>query len=415
MAKEVVIIGGGIIGLCSAYYMLEKGHKVTILDKSDMTSGTSYINSGYLSPSHLIPLSSPGAVKNGLKWMLNPSSPLYIKPRLNLDLYKWLFAFAKSSTTKHVNKSIPLIKEVTVFSQKLYDEIKQKDNFNFHYEKKGLLILCKTQEYLDEESKVVDIAKENGLIAKMITKEDLKIFEPNIEIDAIGASYYNCDSHTTPNEFMCNMKNYLIKNGVKLIKNTEVTDLNIKNGIIKNLVSNDNKIHADQFVLAAGSWSSLLSKRLGVKLLLQPGKGYSLNVNRKTNISIPAILAEAKVAITPMNGFTRFAGTMEISGINHKINKSRVRAITQASKKYYPQLDFTNDEFTNVKCGLRPVTPDGLPYIGRSSKCKNLIFATGHAMMGWGMGTATGLAVSEILDSKKTSINIDHYSPDRKF
>ena len=415
MAKEVVIIGGGIIGLCSAYYMLEKGHKVTILDKSDMTSGTSYINSGYLSPSHLIPLSSPGAVKNGLKWMLNPSSPLYIKPRLNLDLYKWLFAFAKSSTTKHVNKSIPLIKEVTVFSQKLYDEIKQKDNFNFHYEKKGLLILCKTQEYLDEESKVVDIAKENGLIAKMITKEDLKIFEPNIEIDAIGASYYSCDSHTTPYEFMCNMKNYLIKNGVKLIKNTEVTDVNIKDAIIKNLVSNDKKIYADQFVLSAGSWSSLLSKRLGVKLLLQPGKGYSLNVNRTTNISIPAILAEAKVAITPMNGFTRFAGTMEISGINHKINKSRVRAITQASKKYYPQLDFTNDEIDNVKCGLRPVTPDGLPYIGRSSKCKNLIFATGHAMMGWGMGTATGLAVSEILDNINPSINIENYSPDRKF
>ena len=158
MAKEVVIIGGGIIGLCSAYYMLEKGHKVTIIDKSDMTSGTSYINSGYLSPSHLIPLSSPGAIKNGLKWMLNSSSPLYIKPRLNLDLYKWLFAFVKSSTTKHVNKSIPLIKEVTVFSQKLYDEIKKKDNFNFHYEKKGLLMLCKTQEYLDEESRVVDIA-----------------------------------------------------------------------------------------------------------------------------------------------------------------------------------------------------------------------------------------------------------------
>ena len=415
MDKEVVIIGGGIIGLCSAYYMLEKGHKVTILDKSDMTSGTSYINSGYLSPSHLIPLSSPGAIKNGLKWMLNSSSPLYIKPRLNLDLYKWLFAFAKSSNTKHVNKSIPLIKEVTVFSQKLYDEIKQKDNFNFHYEKKGLLMLCKTQEYIDEESRVVDIAKENGLIAKMITKEDLKIFEPNIEIDAIGASYYNCDSHTTPNEFMCNMKNYLIKNDVKLIKNTEVTDINIKNGIIKNLVSNDKKIYADQFVLAAGSWSSLLSKRLGVKLLLQPGKGYSLNVNRKTNISIPAILAEAKVAITPMNGFTRFAGTMEIAGINHKINKSRVRAIIQASKKYYPQLDFTNDEFNNAKCGLRPVTPDGLPYIGRSSKCKNLIFATGHAMMGWGMGTATGLAVSEILDNINPSINIENYSPDRKF
>ena len=116
-----------------------------------------------------------------------------------------------------------------------------------------------------------------------------------------------------------------------------------------------------------------------------------------------------------MNGFTRFAGTMEIAGINHKINKNRVKAITKATKDYYPQLDFTDDEFKSVKCGLRPVSPDGLPYIGRSKKCKNLIFATGHAMMGWGMGTATGLAVSEILNNKNPSINIDHYSPDRRF
>jgi D-amino-acid dehydrogenase len=198
MSKEVVIIGGGIIGLCSAYYMLENGHKVTIIDKSDMNSGTSYVNSGYLSPSHLIPLSSPGAIKNGLKWMFNSSSPLYIKPRLDMNLYKWLFAFAKSSTHKHVNKSIPLIKEATVFSQKLYDEIKQKDEFNFHYEKKGLLMLCKTKKYLDEENKVVKIAKDNGLSAKMISKEELNDIEPNIKINAIGASYYNCDSHTTP-------------------------------------------------------------------------------------------------------------------------------------------------------------------------------------------------------------------------
>ena len=415
MSKEVVIIGGGIIGLCSAYYMLENGHKVTIIDKSDMNSGTSYVNSGYLSPSHLIPLSSPGAIKNGLKWMFNSSSPLYIKPRLDVNLYKWLFAFAKSSTHKHVHKSIPLIKEATVFSQKLYDEIKQKDEFNFHYEKKGLLMLCKTKKYLDEENKVVKIAKDNGLSAKMISKEELSDIEPNIKINAIGASYYNCDSHTTPDEFMRNMKGYLIKNGVKIIKNTTISDFNIENGSIKSISNNETKIFADHFVLSAGSWSSLLSKKIGLSLLLQAGKGYSLNIERTTNISIPAILAEAKVAITPMNGFTRFAGTMEIAGINHKINNNRVNAIISATKSYYPQIEFKNNEFEKAKCGLRPVSPDGLPYIGRSKKCKNLIIATGHAMMGWGMGTATGLVVSELLDNKKPSINIMHYSPDRKF
>ena len=149
--------------------------------------------------------------------------------------------------------------------------------------------------------------------------------------------------------------------------------------------------------------------------MLQAGKGYSLNIERTTNISTPAILAEAKVAITPMNGFTRFAGTMEIAGINHKINNNRVNAIISATKSYYPQIEFKNNEFQKAKCGLRPVSPDGLPYIGRSKKCKNLIIATGHAMMGWGMGTATGLVVSELLDNKNPSINIMHYSPDRKF
>ena len=415
MKKKIVIIGGGIIGLCTAYYLNEKGHNVTIVDKSDMNSGTSYVNAGYLSPSHLIPLASPDSLKNGLKWMFDSKSPLYIKPRFNLSLLSWMYAFAKSSSNSHVNKSIPLIKDITLLSQKLYDEIKQKSYFNFHYEKKGLLMLCKSQKYLDSESKLVDTAVSHGLNAKMVTKSDLKKIEPNIEIDAIGGSYFNCDFHTTPNEFMSEMKKYLKISGVKIIKNTKITDINIKNGIIKNINSFENKIYADEFILCAGSWSNLLSKKLNLNLLLQAGKGYSINILDKTKITIPAILSEAKVAVTPMNGFTRIAGTMEIAGINKNISKARVDTIVKLSKNYYPELNIKSTDVNNVSSGLRPVSPDGLPYIGRSSKCDNLIIATGHAMMGWSMATATGLIVSEILEDKKLSLNIQSYSPDRKF
>ena len=415
MKKKIVIIGGGIIGLCTAYYLNEKGHNVTIVDKSDMNSGTSYVNAGYLSPSHLIPLASPDSLKNGLKWMFDSKSPLYIKPRFSLSLLNWMYAFAKSSSNSHVNKSIPLIKDITLLSQKLYDEIKQKSDFNFHYDKKGLLMLCKSQKYLDSESKLVDIAVSNGLKAKMVTKSDLKKIEPNIKIDAIGGSYFKCDFHTTPNEFMSDMKKYLKSTGVKIITNTKITDINIKNGIIKNINSFENKIYADEFVLCAGSWSNLLAKKLNLKLLLQAGKGYSINILDKTKITIPAILSEAKVAVTPMNGFTRIAGTMEIAGINKHISKERVDTIVNLSKNYYPELNIKSTDVNNVSSGLRPVSPDGLPYIGRSSKCDNLIIATGHAMMGWSMATATGLIVSEILEKKKLSLNIESYSPDRKF
>ena len=415
MKKNIVIIGGGIIGLCTAYYLNEKGHNVTIVDKSDMNSGTSYVNAGYLSPSHLIPLASPDSLKNGLKWMFDSKSPLYIKPRFSLSLLNWMYAFAKSSSNYHVNKSIPLIKDITLLSQQLYDEIKQKSYFNFHYEKKGLLMLCKSQKYLDSESKLVDTAVSHGLNAKMVTKSDLKKIEPNIEIDSIGGSYFNCDFHTTPNEFMSEMKKYLKISGVKIIKNTKITDINIKNGIIKNINSSAHKIYADEFILCAGSWSNLLSKKLNLNLLLQAGKGYSINILDKTKITIPAILSEAKVAVTPMNGFTRIAGTMEIAGINKNISKARVDTIVKLSKNYYPDLKIKSTDINNASSGLRPVSPDGLPYIGRSSKCDNLIIATGHAMMGWSMATATGLIVSEILEKKKLSLNIESYSPDRKF
>src|SRR5690606_32204423 len=146
MSKKVIIIGGGIIGLCSAYYLQKEDCQVTIVDQSNMDAGASYVNAGYLSPSHIVPLSAPGVMKKGLKWMFNSASPLYIKPRLDADFLKWTLAFNKSCNANHVKKAIPAIKEMTLLSQDLYDDIKRDEGFTFHYEKKGLLMLCQTDK-----------------------------------------------------------------------------------------------------------------------------------------------------------------------------------------------------------------------------------------------------------------------------
>jgi len=415
MSKEVIIIGGGIIGLCSAYYLQMEGHHVTIVDQSGMEAGASYVNAGYLSPSHIIPLSAPGVMKKGLKWMFNSSSPLYIKPRLDLDFLQWVWAFNKSCTQKNVNNAIPVIKDISVFSQELYDDIKNSEDFNFHYKKNGLFMFCQTEKALENEIKIAHLAKQEGLNVREIDLNELKVLEPNVEVNVRGATFYECDSHITPGEFMQEMKAYVESVGVQFYKNEKVEDLNIQSGNIISVKTNKQTLIADEFILAAGSWSSILSKKLGLKLLLQAGKGYCINTHKETGITIPAILAETKVAATPMHGFTRFAGTMEIAGINNNINKTRVEAIAKAVSSYYPDIKLSIEEKGNAVSGLRPVSPDGLPYIGKSEKCKNLTIAAGHAMMGISMATGTGKLVSEIISNKKTSLNIANYHPDRKF
>ena len=415
MNKDIIVIGGGIIGLCSAYYLQKDGHKVTVVDQSNMDAGASYVNAGYLSPSHIIPLSAPGVMKKGLKWMFDASSPLYIKPRFNSDFIKWVWAFNKSCNPNHVKKAIPVIKDITVLSQQLYEEITKSESFSSHYEKKGLFMLCKTDKMLEEEIEVAELARKEGLDAREISLKELKELEPNVELNIKGATYFECDSHSTPGEFMEELKAYLKTKGVTIFKNERVEDLEVDNGKIKSIKTDKQVLKADEFVLTAGSWSSLLSKKIGLKLLLEAGKGYRINTQKPTGITIPAILAEAKVAVTPMNGFTRFAGTMEIAGINHNINKTRVIAIADAANKYYPGISLTEEEKTNANCGLRPVSPDGLPFIGKSKKCDNLTIATGHAMMGWSMSTATGKLISEIILDRKTSISLDPFHPDRVF
>ena len=415
MSKNVVIIGGGIIGLCSAYYLQKEGHHVTIVDQSNLDGGASYVNAGYLSPSHIIPLSAPGVMKKGLKWMFNPSSPLYIKPRLDLDFLRWAWAFNKSCTPKHVEKAAPVIRDISVLSQEVFDDIIQTEGFNSHYEKKGLFMLCQTEKVLEAELKTARLANDLGLEAREVNAEEIKKLEPNVEINAIGAAYFECDQHSTPHEFMSNMKDYLKASGVVFHTNEKVQDIEVNNGKVLSLKTDKRELKADEFVLAAGSWSSLLSKKLGINILLQGGKGYRINTHKETGVTIPAILCEAKAAVTPMNGFTRFAGTMEIAGINHNINKVRVDAIANAINKYYPSIKVTEEEKADAQCGLRPVSPDGLAYIGKSKKCNNLTIAAGHAMMGWSMGPGTGKVVAEVISEKKPSLDISYYSPDRKF
>lgn len=415
MGKNCVIIGGGIIGLCTAYYLSKEGHKVTILDKGSGNAGASYINAGYITPSHFIPLSSPGIITKGLRWMLNSKSPFYVKPRLNKHFLDWAWSFKKSATKIKVNQSIPVLKNLNLFSRELYEDMKRSQDFAFVYERNGLLMCYKTEHGGKEEEEIAEIAVKEGMDIKHMTSEELNQQFPKANYNVKGAFYYDTDAHMTPDEFMKQLHEFLERSGVSFIKNAEVEDFEISGTRIVSVKTAEKNYKADEIILAAGSWTPIMARKLKLSIPIEAGKGYSFNVYNETGIVLPSILTEAKVAVTPMNGFTRFAGTMELGGINNTINPMRVEAIAEAAENHFNGLKISEEIKLSARSGLRPCSPDGIPYIGRSKKWDNLIIGAGHAMMGWSLGPATGKLISEVIENKKLSLNMKPFNPDRKF
>jgi D-amino-acid dehydrogenase len=404
MSKHVTIIGAGIIGLCSAYYLRKNGHQVTVIDRADAIENASHGNAGMIVPSHFVPLAAPGIFSQGLKWMLDPESPFYVKPRLDMKLMRWAYTMWKHANHKHVSASAPLLRDFNVLSKKLFEEMHSSGDFDFHFEKKGLLMLCKTEASADEEKKVGELARSYGIEADWLDKSGVQKREPNTDVDAIGGLYFPGDAHLTPQEFMSSLIKFLKESGVEFIAD-EAKGLKSSGNKTIEVVGKTNAYKVDELVIATGAWSAFLLRDLNVNILLQGGKGYSFELSEQTGIQIPTILTEAKVAVTPMNGFTRFAGTMEINGTNMDIHQRRVDGIVKSITKYYPELK-PKQTMGEVWRGLRPCSPDGLPYLGRLENKSNVTVATGHAMMGMSLGPATGKIVSDIIDSQKSEFDI---------
>lgn len=404
--KKVSIIGGGIIGLCSAYYLAKEGYQVVVFDKSDMTDGCSYGNAGMIVPSHIIPLAQPGMITQGIKWMFDSQSPFYVKPRLSMDLANWGLQFYKHANKQHVEKAMPALCNLSLFSKELSQDFIKESN-SFFYEKKGLLMLYKTEKTAEEINHEGKLAECFGLEVDYLSKDGVTKLETGTSTDVIGGVHYKSDAHIYPQKFMQFIKDELSRLNVKIHNRTTVEDFVIKNNTITEILTDMGPFMTDEVVLACGSWSPKIAKKLNRSISIFPGKGYSFTL-KDVNIkpSIPAILCEGKVAVTPMNNDIRFGGTMEITHTNDtKINKNRVQGIVNSINEFYPDLKIEMPKEEETWYGFRPCTPSGMPIIARDKRIKNLTLATGHAMMGLSLAPATGKIVSEIISGKNTSVN----------
>jgi D-amino-acid dehydrogenase len=411
---QVTIIGGGVIGLCCAYYLNKEGYEVTVIERHDITDGCSFGNMGYISPSHFIPLASPGIISQGLKWMLSSSSPFYIKPRLNRDLLQWGMVFWKNSTAKKVKENVPPLNNLLQLSRELMKDLKREFNDSFTMIEKGCWTLYKNEKTGDHEKHLTEQAKTLGLNTKIYTASQVQELEPEVELDIAGGILWLDDCHLDPAKFMRTLFNYLKTSGVTFLLNTEVKGLEKMNGRINSVITDKEKINAEEIIIANGSWMPSMARMAGIHLLMQPGKGYSLVYeNIEKNLQHPAILIEARTAMTPIHRWLRIGGTMELSGHSDNILPKRVMAIYDSVKKYFPSLNISQADPDKAWYGYRPVTPDGLPYIGKHKKISNLNFAGGHAMLGVSLAAATGKLMEQMLSHKKTSIDLVAFRVER--
>lgn len=412
--SHVLIIGAGIVGLSSAYYLQKQGHQVTVLDKGEVTDSCSFGNAGMIVPSHFVPLASPGMVQQGIRWMFNSKSPFYVRPSADLSLINWGLKFLKSANSGHVARSAVPLRDLSLLSKQLFETLAAERGFEFELKNNGILAFYKTEKVAEEEAHLAGKAKELGLDMGVLNAAECQLLQPELQLDVLGAVHYRCDGHLYPQKLMGALVHYLEHNGVNIVRGSEVSRIEQNGKEITKVFTGERAWKADHYVLASGSWSPAVAKMMDIRVPLMPGKGYSfMESEPEQRMTIPALLCEARVAITPMNGSIRYSGTMELDKINQRVNMQRVKGIVEAVPKYFSNLHPQLPAAEQVWFGFRPSSPDGLPYIGHSAKLKNLVVATGHGMMGLSLGPATGALVSQLISGQQTDIDIKAFSPSR--
>jgi D-amino-acid dehydrogenase len=276
-------------------------------------------------------------------------------------------------------------------------------------------MLCRTQHGLDEEARTAEHARQLDIPAEVLDARASAALDSGARMDIAGSVHYPGDRHLAPDRLMASLQRRAARAGAHWQWNAEVTGWERHGRMLRSLKLRDGRdIAADAFVLCAGAWSAGLARSLGLHLPLEAGAGYSLTLRQpRQSPRLCAMLTEARIAVTPMDGALRFAGTMELAGLNGTFSPARAQAIMDAVPRYYPEFD--EQDFTGVAPwrGLRPCSPDGLPYVGRTARCGNLVVATGHAMMGITLGPITGRLVASLLSDEKPEIDVGMLSPDR--
>jgi len=413
MSDRIVVIGGGVIGAMSAWNLSQAGCDVTIVDRDRFGAGCSHGNCGYVSPSHILPLTRPGQIKATLREMMKRNSTFAVKPRFSKASLGWFWKFGRRCNQRDMMESAEGRHPLLQSSRRLYQELIASEGIECEWKEAGILFVFDTPQGFEHYRSTEEMLRDRfGVGATPYDGEQLIQIEPALKPGLGGAWHYEGDCHLRPDKLMTSLRSRLEQQGVVFLEQSPVDRFVCENGIARGVESNGETIEADKFVVATGAWTPFLNKHLGCKIPIEPGKGYSLTMPTPAQMPrIPIIFEDAHVAITPMETKYRIGSTMEFVGYDTSINPARLKLLRTAAEKYLhdPYCDPIEEEWY----GWRPMTWDGKPIIDRSPALKNVWIAAGHNMLGISMATGTGRLVRELMLGETPHVDAHHFAIDR--
>ncbi len=409
---DTLIIGGGVIGVCVAYFLAEAGRSVTLLEQNDIASGSSYGNAGLIAVAHAVPLPAPGVLTQGLRWLLDSASPFYIKPRLDPDLIRWLWRFRGACTQEKVLQAIPVLLALGQASMDLYDQLHAQHDLDDAFQHRGRLFLFRTQSALDHAVEELALLRRFNVEGAILDAPGVRARFPLASPVVMGGVYYPNYAHFVPARFVQGMARLVEERGVDLRTHTEVLGFQTQGSQVTQVRTTRGDFQAQEVILAAGAWSAPLGRALGLRLPIQPAKGYSITAKRPAGFpEQPVQLSEEMVAVTPMGEHLRFSSTLELAGFDQRINQRRVHASRRALREYVQGMEGLEE--LKIWRGFRPLSADDLPIIGRTRRYGNLVLATGHGMLGMTQGPITGKLVAQLVTGAEPDLDLTPFSPGR--
>lgn len=409
---DVLVLGAGVVGLACAHYLLSEGRSVRLLDAGPAGAATSWGNCGTLTPSHAAPLAAPGMVGQALRWMLSPDAPLYIRPRWDPALARWLARVAGRCNARDWRASGLAKGALLKYSRALTEDLVFGQGLDCGFEAAGLHYVFREARTLARYQRELPLLEELGIPARVLDGAQLAADEPALRPGMAGAIHFPGDAHLRPDRFTAELARVVREDGGVIEEGVRVLGFERGRNGIEAVQTSEGQRRAGKVLVAMGAWSAGFADNLGLPLPIQPGKGYSITYDRPAIVPRrPLVLKERSVCVTAWDDGFRLGSTMEFSGFDDSANERRLAALERGAAEYLAEP--TGPVQHERWHGWRPMTWDDLPIVGRAPNLNNLFLATGHGMMGMGMSAGTGRLVADLMTGRAPAIDPTPYSPSR--